>query len=93
MKQAYITLDETLLRELYVEYGLNLRVLGRLFHCSPDTIRRRLIDYGIPRRSHRLALPQDELERLHDQRGWTVYELAARYGCSHMTIANRLHGR
>lgn len=90
MEKPYILLDQALLNELYSKYGLTIRELGTLFHCSPDTIRRRLIEAGIPRRSHRKDIPLDDLRFLR-QKGWTLEQLAHKYACTAMTISNRLH--
>lgn len=85
--------DADTLRELYTGEGLTLREIGDRFDRSRETIRHWLIEHGIIRRdpNHtQFDMPEAELERLYIDDQLSTREIAERYGCSNVTVANRL---
>jgi predicted HTH domain antitoxin len=75
--------------------GASLEGLGRLHGVSGTTIRRRLLELGVPlrpRNAPRILLPVAEIEALYLS-GVSARELGGRYGCSTPTIDLRLAER
>jgi AraC-like DNA-binding protein len=82
-----------LLRRLYYDEGLNqCQIAGRL-GCSDDTVSRRMREYGLitlVRHSKRIDIPREVLERLHDDEGLPIPQVAQRLGCSEATVWRRM---
>jgi transposase-like protein len=85
--------EEFLRREivrLYCDEGLSAESVARRLGWSASAIYSRLKAVGIPRRTPwaRNAVECDpvELARLYDEQGWSLSQIAEKYGCSLTTI-------
>jgi len=90
-KKIKISRDE--LEELYINQDLGPTKIGKKFGVGRETIRRRLIEYGIPRREQNgnnfVSMPwriKRNLEYLHDECGFSMREIGKIYKISHSTI-------
>ena len=80
-----------LLQELYVDEQWTLRDIASYIGCSIDTVGRRMVMYGIPRRSTKKEIPYTDLVRLYTKEHQSIESLARQYHVSPGTIVNRLH--
>lgn len=78
-------------KRLYVEEGLNLTQIAKMFRCSADTVKRRLKSMNIPIRSRNVTISDDEMLAMFNKYGGSVRSLARHFDCSRATIKNRLY--
>ena len=62
------------------------------YKCNPETIRRRLIEYGIKRRfrEKKVKIPPNQLEELYNKRKISTIDISRRYNCSPWAIRSKL---
>ena len=88
-----IEIDREKLRELYVNRKLGPTEIGKIFGAGRETIRRRLIEYGIPRRepnrNNFVSMPwriKRNLEYLYIECGYSMREIGLIYKVTKSTI-------
>ena len=87
------TKDE--LYDLYWNKGLSTVEIGKIFGFNNNTIRRWMIEYGIPRRSlseskFKLKLSKEELEDLYINKKLSTVEIARMYNVDMERVRNKL---
>ncbi len=98
-------IDEATLRELYYGRQMSEVEAAKALGCSPSTVRRRMEELGIEKRSPsetrklaaqklRFEISQDVLERLYIQQGLSAEAIGEQLGCGSNVIRRRLeeHG-
>ena len=85
-----ISKDE--LQKLYLENRRSTQEISKLYNCNAETIRRKLIFYGINRRYHeiKVKIQRNKLRYLYINKRFSTVELAKRYNCSQWTIRSNL---
>ena len=80
------------LLELYVKNKKSTCKISKLYKCNTETIRRKLIDYGIKRRYHeiKVKISPGKLEHFYIIKKLSTLELAKKYNCSQWTIRSNL---
>jgi biotin operon repressor len=88
-----LDIPPSLLKRLYYDEGLSqCQIAGRL-GCSDDTVNRRMREYGfaaLVRHSKRIGIPRAVLERLYNDEGLPIPQVAQRLGCSEATVWRRM---
>lgn len=86
------------LKTLYVDQRLDAKTIGTLLGMSERTVRSRLEEHGIPRRSKggfdrrdRLDPDSKVIEELYVRLGMTANQVAARMGTSRKTVLRAAH--
>lgn len=82
------------LESLYYGNGYTLRQIANIFGYDRGTIKRRMIEYGIPSRisgpSKQVIMEPELLWELYWGNGYTLREIGTIFGCSDQTILNRM---
>lgn len=99
LKETPLLLDEEL-RRRYNE-GASLKELALELGVVHETLRRRFVRMGVPRRKrgprpghahHKgrstLHHHTSEAQSLYEDMNWTYREIAEKYGCTHQTVVN-----
>lgn len=88
-----LDIPRRLLERLYYDEGLSQCQIAERLGCSDGTISHRMCEYGLKvllRRSKRVAVSREDLERLYYEEGLAVVQVAQRLGCSEVTVWRRL---
>lgn len=88
-----------ILRELYIEQRLTVRAIGGLLGVSESTVRARLVELGVPRRTKggfdrldRLDPDPNLVRELYVEQGMTSDAVAAALGRSRFSVLRAAHG-
>lgn len=85
-------LDKKTLKQLYVEKGKTILEVARIVNCSPQTVRRRCKQFGIPvrePRSEKCDINEATLKRLYITEQKSLNEIARMFGRSYTFVRNR----
>lgn len=91
-------IEPEILWSLYWGNGYSSRQIGNIFGCSDRTIRNRMIEYGIPRRSladagtnkYNIIIEPELLGSLYWGNGYAILHISSIFGCSGETIRNKM---
>lgn len=83
-------IPEKLLQRLYVDKKMTISAIAVYLHCSADTVSRRLCEYDIPIRKHRVEISVEKLRELYLIEGYSIKKISRIFDCSHTTISNYL---
>lgn len=89
-------IDKRELRQLYESEGMSIQNVADYYGLSLSTIRRRMIEYEIKRRTRsdtkkrKLSINREDLEYKYKTETTSMKDIANCYGCSLETIRNRL---
>lgn len=82
-----VLLKKSVLQRLYVQENKSPREIAQIFTCTPDTVHRRLRQYGIPLKAKKSkGITKSLLHKLYIKEGKTTREIAQIIGCSRETI-------
>lgn len=89
--RARIDIDPDWLRSMYIEHDMSTYDISLLVPCSHETVRKRLIEYGIPIRSNsKLVFDRGFMSSAYADRGKSCNEIASMVGCSPNTVRRRM---
>lgn len=80
------------LKQLYVVQKLSTSKISHRYNCNAETIRRRLLEYGIKTRYReiKIRIPIKTLKKLYKEKKISTLDLAKKYNCSSWTIRHNL---
>lgn len=92
MRKDKLIIPKDKLEPLYIVDKISTTKIAERFRCNAETIRRRLIEYGIKRRFReiKIKIPKKELKKLYTKEKISTLELAKRYSCSQWTVRSNL---
>lgn len=85
-----LIIPKALLKFYYLHDRKTISEIARIFHCSADTISKRLDEYSIPKHIRKKKVRIEEVLSMYGQNGFTMKEIGEKFNCSRTTIRNRL---
>ena len=88
-----ISIDRETLERLYITEEKNEKDIGAILNHDPRTIRRLILDHGIPmreRRAHRDRISQETLRRMYTADHRTIASIAREFECGDQVISDLL---
>lgn len=85
-------IDKQKLYKLYVEDGLLLKDIQKIFNVSKNTLDKRFIEYGISKRNNRKSfeITKDELYDLYINKNMTALEIGNKMGRTQCSVEKKL---
>lgn len=85
-----IKLEKPVLQRLVYQEGKQPRDIAQIFSCTPDTVRKRFREYGLPLKDNRVrGLDEEKIQKFYVNEGKSLKEVANIIGCSHETVRKR----
>lgn len=89
-RKKRVMIPKELLSYYYLTKGLTIKEIAQTLKCSPDTVRRRLNEYKIPKNKRHETIDPLKAIELYTKDNLSMKEIGSKYACSRTTVHNIL---